>query len=70
MLFKFPDPPLDESNLPTLKLFFAPRFETYAESYDEYVLRREIYVNYDKELPRELYKELSWSKIDYFLTQD
>jgi hypothetical protein len=42
----------DDQNLPTLKLYFLPRLELYAESYDEYCLRRQIYTNFDLELPR------------------
>lgn len=59
----------DDSNLPTLKLYFAPRYETYAESYDEYYLRREIYVNFDVELPREMASKPDWNRIDKFLAQ-
>ena len=58
----------DDSNLPTLKLYFAPRYETYAESYGEYCLRREIYINYDVELPRRLAQNCDWNKIDSFLS--
>lgn len=59
----------DYENLPTLRLYFVPRYETYAESYDEYYLRREIYINYNVELPRELVKESDWNRIDEFLAQ-
>ncbi|SEM18668.1 hypothetical protein [Acinetobacter sp. DSM 11652] len=59
----------DDANLPTLKLYFAPRYETYAESYDEYCLRREIYINYDIELPRELAQNRNWFEIDNFLSR-
>ena len=58
----------DDSNLPTLKLYFAPRYETYAESYGEYCLRRGIYINYDVELPRRLAQNCDWNKIDSFLS--
>lgn len=54
----------DDSNLPTLKLYFSPRYETYAESYEEYCLRREIYVNFGKEISREKLKNQNWSEIE------
>lgn len=60
----------DEHNLPTLKLYFLPRLELYAESYDEYCLRREIYINYDVELPRKLSQNFDWTGIDNFLTNN
>lgn len=59
----------DDSNLPILKLYFAPRYEIYAESYEEYCLRREIYFNYDLELPRELAKSCNWIEIDNFVSR-
>lgn len=58
-----------DQELPNLKLYFAPRYETYAESYDEYCLRREIYINYDIELPRELAQNRNWFEIDNFLSR-
>ena len=57
-----------DQELPNLKLYFAPRYETYAESYGEYCLRREIYINYDVELPRRLAQNCDWNKIDSFLS--
>lgn len=57
----------DHQNLPTLKLYFLPRLELYAESYEEYCLRREIYINYDIELPRRLAQNCDWNEIDSFL---
>jgi len=57
----------DDQNLPILKLYFLPRLELYAESYEEYCLRREIYINYDIELPRILAQNCDWNKIDSFL---
>ncbi|WP_180082787.1 hypothetical protein [Acinetobacter sp. YH12201] len=59
----------DDANLPTLKLYFAPRYETYAEIYDEYCLRREIYINFNSELPRELACKPDWSEIQQYLDQ-
>lgn len=57
----------DDSILPTLKLYFAPRYEIYAESYDEYCIRRDIYTHFRKELPREIAKDRDWVKIEKFL---
>lgn len=57
----------DDGNLPILKLYFLPRLELYAQCYDEYCLRREIYINYDLELPRELAQNCDWNEIDDFL---
>lgn len=57
----------DDQKLPTLKLYFAPRYKTYAESYDEYCIRRDIYTHFGKELPREIAKEGDWRKIEEFL---
>ena len=58
----------DDLNLPILKLYFLPRLELYADSYEEYCLRREIYINYDIELPRRLAQNCDWNKIDSFLS--
>ena len=59
----------DDSNLPTLKLYFATRYETYAESYEEYCLRREVYINYNVELPRILAQNRDWNEIDNYLSK-
>lgn len=60
----------DDSNLPILKLYFLPRLELYAESYEEYCLRREIYLNFDKELPRDISSKLDMHKVIEFLDND
>lgn len=60
----------DDQNLPILKLYFLPRLELYAESYDEYCLRRDIYVHFGKELPRELSQTEQWNEIDEFLNEN
>ncbi|MFG0635334.1 hypothetical protein [Acinetobacter soli] len=59
----------DNSNLLTLKLYFASRYETYTESYDEYYLRREIYINFALELPRKMATTPDGNKIENFLAQ-
>ncbi|WP_435337779.1 hypothetical protein [Acinetobacter sp. LH3_13] len=60
----------DDQKLPTLKLYFAPRYETYADSYEEYYLKREIYLNFDKELPREISSKLDMNQVMEFLDKD
>lgn len=57
----------DDEKLPPMKLYFVARHKIYAESYEEYCLRREIYVHFGKELPRELSKTGQWNRIDDFL---
>lgn len=57
----------DDANLPTLKLYFAPRYKTYAESYEEYCLRREIYTSFDLELPRNISLMLDMDKVIKFI---
>lgn len=58
----------EDSNFPTLKLYFAPRYETYAESYEEYCTRREVYIHSDVELPRYLATQGNWDSIDKYLS--
>ena len=41
----------------------------YAESYDEYRLRREIYVNFDVELPREMASKPDWNMVQNYLDE-
>lgn len=60
----------NDINLPTLKLYFAPRYKTYANSYEEYFLRRDIYVNFNKEIPRELYINGDWNLIFRFIEKE
>ncbi|HCJ6434841.1 hypothetical protein QDR31_07245 [Acinetobacter baumannii] len=60
----------DDENLPTLKLYFAPRYDKYADSYEEYYLKREIYLNFDKELPRDISSKLDMHKVIEFLDND
>lgn len=56
----------DDENLPKINLYFAPRYLTYADSYEEYTFRREIYINFGKEIPRHLYGKSDWDEIiDY-----
>lgn len=57
----------DDENLPILKLYFLPRCKMYAESYDEYCLRREIYVNFDLELPRDIAMSKNWHLIGMYI---
>lgn len=55
-------------NLPSMTLYFAPRYKLYAETYDEYGLRREVYINFDLELPRGIAKSNSIDKLDIYLS--
>ena len=57
----------DDLSLPTLKLYFASRYDKYADSYEEYYLKREIYLNFDKELPRDISSGLDMNKVIEFL---
>ena len=60
----------DDQELPNLKLYFAPRYEKYADSYEEYFLKREIYLNFNKELPREISSKLNMNQVIEFLDKD
>lgn len=57
----------DDDNLPILKLWFLPRCELYAQTYDEYCLRRDIYVHFGKELSRDIAISHDWEKISQYL---
>ncbi len=57
----------DDSNLPILKLYFVPRYEIYAESYDEYCIRRDVYTHFGKEISREIAVNNDWDKIINFI---
>ncbi|MFW6407066.1 hypothetical protein [Acinetobacter baumannii] len=57
----------DDENLPILKLYFLPRLELYAESYDEYYLRREVFITFNFELPREISLTLNINIIGDFI---
>lgn len=57
----------EDKQLPSMKLYFLPRFKLYAQSYDEYCIRRDIYTHFGKELPRKIAKEGDWRKIEEFL---
>ena len=60
--------PWNEEKLPNLTLYFFPRSKQYADSYEEYVLRREIYCHFNKELPREYSKNPpNWEVIFLFI---
>lgn len=60
----------EDQKLPILTLYFLPRLELYAESYDEYSLRRDIYINFDKELPREFCISSDWDLIFKFIEKE
>lgn len=57
----------EDNQLPSMKLYFLPRFKLYAQSYDEYCIRREIYTNFDLELPRDISLTLDMDKVINFI---
>lgn len=57
----------ENKQLPSMKLYFLPRYRLYAQSYDEYCIRRDVYTHFGKELPREIAKDGDWGKIEEFL---
>jgi len=57
----------DDENLPILKLYFLPRCRMYAESYDEYCLRREVFINFNFELSREISLTMNIDRISDFI---
>lgn len=57
----------DDQKLPVVKLYYLPRLKLYAESYEEYCLRREVYINFNLELPREISLTLNINRISDFI---
>ncbi|WP_213064672.1 MULTISPECIES: hypothetical protein [unclassified Acinetobacter] len=57
----------DEENLPYMTLYFISRYKLYAGCYEEYELRRAIFINFGKELPRYLAKQANWDEIEGYL---
>lgn len=57
----------EDKLLPSMKLYFLPRLKLYAQSYDEYCIRRDVYTHFGKELPREIAKGGDWGEIEGFL---
>ncbi|MGE8623438.1 hypothetical protein [Acinetobacter schindleri] len=58
----------ENKQLPSMRLYFLPRFKLYAQSYDEYCIRRDIYIHFGTELPRYLASQANWDAIDEYLT--
>ena len=57
----------DDEKFPSMKLYYLPRYELYAESYEEYCLKREIYANFDLGLPRYISLTLDMDKVIQFI---
>ena len=57
----------EDEKLPKMNLYFVPRYSIYADSYAEYIFRREIYLNFNREIPRELFLVQDWDEIYNFL---
>ncbi len=50
-----------------MNLYYLPTCNLYAESHEEYCLRREVYLHFGKELPREIAKNNDWDRIINFM---
>ncbi|WP_336138983.1 hypothetical protein [Acinetobacter ursingii] len=57
----------DVAQLPQLNLSFIKRYKTYAESYEEYDLRRYVYMTCGEELPRDISKTLNKKEAQNFM---
>ncbi|MCH2003897.1 hypothetical protein [Acinetobacter ursingii] len=57
----------DDAQLPQLNLSFIKRYKTYAESYEEYDLRRYVYMTCGEELPRDISKTLNEKEVQDFM---
>ena len=54
-----------------MDLTIIARYETYADSYTEYCMRRYFYESFEAELPREISKTEDWQLIsEYIKAQD
>ncbi|ENW24076.1 hypothetical protein F925_01768 [Acinetobacter lwoffii NCTC 5866 = CIP 64.10 = NIPH 512] len=58
----------EEESFPLMQLYYVPRYKKYADNYSEYVIRREVYINFDLELPRWIAKSNSIDKLDKYLS--
>lgn len=60
----------DDEKLPSIKLYFLPRYLTYANSYNTYTLKREIYLNFNIEIPTELItNDINWNLIFNYIEE-
>lgn len=57
----------DDENMSSINLYYLPRYKLYAETYGEYCLRRDIYTNFDLELPRDISLTLDMDKVIKFI---
>lgn len=57
----------DDEAYPQLDLKIIKRYQTYAESFEEYELRRNVYFSCGKELPREISKTLNQKEANKFI---
>lgn len=57
----------DDSDLPSLHLKIVPRYQTYADSVEEYDLRRYVFELCRVELPREISKKLDQNLVGNFI---
>ena len=53
--------------MPMMDLTIIARYETYADSYTEYCMRRYFYESFESELPREISKTEDWTLINAYI---
>ncbi len=53
--------------MPTMDLTIIARYETYADSYTEYCMRRYFYESFEVELPREISTKGNWQLISEYI---
>ena len=53
--------------MPMMGLTIIVRYETYADSYAEYCMRRYFYESFEVELPRHLSKTENWQLISEYI---
>jgi hypothetical protein len=53
--------------MPVMDLTIIARYETYADSYTEYCMRRYFYESFEAELPREISKTQDWTLINAYI---
>jgi hypothetical protein len=57
----------DQVQMPVMDLTIIARYETYADSYTEYCMRRYFYESFEAELPREISKTEDWKLINAYI---
>ncbi len=53
--------------MPVMDLTIIARYETYADSYTEYCMRRYFYESFEVELPREISTKGNWQLISEYI---